>query len=119
MATSILKTSHRIVAACLEQLHSHPAVIVAYPLRRTNWVFYREAFGRRGTPCRCVSLIADIAHITARQRMLTPDEVERSAEMIAKGFGQRPFSDLILRNDESNFAETSDRLVREVDHFSG
>ena len=45
---SILKTSHRIVGACLEQLDSYPAVIVAYPMRCTNWVFFRESFGRRG-----------------------------------------------------------------------
>lgn len=58
---SILKTSHSIVAARLEQLENHPAVIVAYALLCTNWLFYRESFMRRGISCRCVRLIADIA----------------------------------------------------------
>ena len=41
---SILRTSRRIVAASLDALRDRPAVIVAYPLRCTNWVFFSKSF---------------------------------------------------------------------------
>lgn len=111
---SVLQTSRRIVAACEEQLESRPAVIMAYPLRCTNWVFYRETFRRRGIAYHCVSLTADLAHITHRARALTPDEVARSSQMIAEGYGERPFSDLVVRTDEVGFDLACQRLADEV-----
>jgi len=111
---SILTASHRIVDACQEQLENHPAVIVAYPLRCTNWVFYRETFKRRDISFHCIGLTADVAHIAKRERNLSEDEIARSAEMIAQGYGQRHFSDLTLRTDESDFEDTCNRLMRAV-----
>lgn len=111
---SILQTSRRIVTACEDQLDSFPAVIMAYPLRCTNWIFYRETFRRRGIVFYCISLTADLAHISNRERILASDEVARTSQMLAQGYGRRPFSDLVVRTDEVGFELTCDRLVKEV-----
>lgn len=111
---SILTTSRRIAKACQDQLETHPVVIVAYPLRCTNWVFYRETFKRHGIALHCIGLSADVDHIARRERDLSKDEITRSAEMIAQGYGKRPFSDLTIRTDECGFEDTRDRLMDEV-----
>ncbi|WP_295808775.1 hypothetical protein [uncultured Nitratireductor sp.] len=111
---SILQTSRRIARACEEQLETRPVVIMAYPLRCTNWLFFRETFRRRGIAYYCISLAADAAHIAARERLLTPDEMARSSQMTAQGYGQRPFSDLVIRTDKGGFAFTRDHLADKV-----
>ncbi|MCV0370420.1 shikimate kinase [Filomicrobium sp.] len=111
---SSLQTSRRIVTACEEQLQSHPAVIVAYPLRCTNWVFYRETFRRRGIAFHCISLTADLVHISRRARILNPEELSRASEMLVQGYGNRHFSDIVVRTDEFGFDLTCDLLVDKV-----
>lgn len=111
---SILQTSRRIVIACEEQLNDYPAVIMAYPLRCTNWLFYRETFKRRGVAFHCISLFAEISHIATRDRVLTADQVTRASQMIAQGYGQRSFSDSIVRTDKYDFEVTADHLADEV-----
>lgn len=116
---SILQTSRRIVAACELQLESLPAVIVAYPLRCTNWLFYRETFRRRGISFYCIGLTAEPAHIANRERNLTSGEIERTLQMAAQGYGRRQFSDRIVRTDESSFELTRDRLIKDVEVLLG
>ena len=70
---SILQTSRRIAAACADQLETRPAVILAYPLRCTDWLFYKGTFCRQGIGFHCVSLTAQAAHIAGRDRVLTCD----------------------------------------------
>ena len=111
---SILRTSRRIVSASEESLRTNPSVVVAYPLRCTNWIFLRETFGQMGVACHCIGLIADIASITVRTRRLDEKEIARSVEMIAQGYGQRAFSTFILRTDEADFDETCKRLTEKI-----
>lgn len=111
---SSLETSRGVAAACEALLRRHPAVILAYPMRRTNWLFYHETFRRRGIAFHCISLTADLAHIAGRDRVLSKTELQRSAEMHAQGYGARAFSDLVMRTDAAGFDETRDRLVAEV-----
>lgn len=37
--------------------------------------------------------------------------------MLAQGYGQRPFSDLVVRTDEVDFESTCDRLVNAVSNL--
>lgn len=111
---SILQTSRKIVSASEECLRTYPAVIVAYPLRCTNWLFFYETFGRMDISCRCIGLIADVTAISARERALSAAEVARSAEMIAQGYGTRAFNDFTVRTDEAGFEETCRRLVQKA-----
>ena len=111
---SILQTSRRIAAACADQLETRPAVILAYPLRCTDWLFYKGTFCRQGIGFHCVSLTAQAAHIAGRDRVLTPDELARASQMLAQGYGRRPFSDLVVPTDEAGFDATCGRLARAV-----
>ncbi len=111
---SILRTSRKIVSASENTLRTYPAVIVSYPLRCTNWLYFSQTFGRMGIACHCIGLIADISAISARQRKLDARELARSAEMAAQGYGQRSFSAAILRTDEVGFEATSQRLANNV-----
>ncbi|MEP1930398.1 MAG: AAA family ATPase [Roseibium sp.] len=111
---TILQTSRRIVAASAEALQSQPVVIVSYPLRCTNWIFYHQTFERMGIQCRCIGLFADISAISNRARTLSEHEIARSSEMIAQGYGQRSFSDFTVRTDNYDFDETCLRLTHKI-----
>lgn len=102
---SALRTSRRIVAASEDALHNEAAVLVAYPLRCKEWVFFSQTFERMGIACHCICLAADIAAISARERELDADEIARSAEMTAQGCGSRPFGTARLRTDEFSLSE--------------
>jgi hypothetical protein len=115
---SILQNSRAIVSASEESLRTYPAVIVAYPLRCTNWIFFRQSFARIGVACHCIGLIADLTSITARTRSLGEEEIARSAEMIAQGYGQRAFSDVIVRTDKADFDETCQQLIKIIRRLS-
>jgi hypothetical protein len=88
-----------------------------YPLRCTNRLFFREKFRRRGIAFHCIGLTAGLLHISNRERILTSDEVSRTSQMLAQGYGQRPFSDLVVRTDEVDFESTCDRLVNAVSNL--
>ncbi len=89
-------------------------MIVAYPLRCTNWLFFHETFKRMDIKCRCIGLIADITAISARKPALSAAEIARSAEMIAEGYGKRAFNDFTVRTDEASFEETCRRLMQKA-----
>ncbi|WP_319517213.1 shikimate kinase [uncultured Martelella sp.] len=111
---SILQTNRGIARAAQDKLQSQTAVIVSYPIRCTNWIFFQKTFARAGIECHCIGLIADMAHIAARQRVLSSDEIARSREMIDQGYGQRAFSDFIVRTDEAGFDETCAQLTMKI-----
>lgn len=108
---SILRTSRATLAACETSLQSRRGVLVSYPLRCTNWVYFNRSFARLGIDCHCIGLTADLDAIQARDRRLSADEVARSAEMITQGYGRRAFSTAILRTDEGSFDDTQRRLM--------
>lgn len=116
---SILRTSRRVVSACEERLESHDKVIVAYPLRCIDWLYYKGTFGRKGIRFVCVSLTAGLPNILTRERRLTEDEAERASQMLIQGYGRRSFSDLIFHTDQADFAVTRDRLAGEVQRLLG
>lgn len=107
---SILRTSRAIAAACRQALESHPAVIVAYPLRPTDWRFYRATFGREAVAC--LGLTASAKAIANRARALSPEEIARSTEMTAQGYGQRSFATLTLPTDAADFETTCQTLIK-------
>lgn len=114
---SILTTCREIVLASEAELLNFPGVIVAYPMRCTTWVFFEQTFRRRGIACHCIGLVADVAAISARARQFRPQELARSKEMIVQGYGQRPFSDMLIRTDEADLNATSRRLVEKLRKF--
>nr|WP_319391484.1 shikimate kinase [uncultured Cohaesibacter sp.] len=108
---SSLRTNQSIASASSALLERFSGVIVAYPVRRTNWIFFRETFARSGHCCHCIGLIAGPDHIARRERQLSQAELTRSAEMIEQGYGQRPFSTLVFRTDEGDLEESCARLT--------
>jgi hypothetical protein len=109
---SILRTSRRIVSAGLSAIEQKDIVVIAYPLRCVNWVYFRRALGDKAVNPVVVSLRASYASITSheRGRSFSNEEHERIKIMIAEGYGERPFSDLIVDTDRADFATTLARL---------
>lgn len=112
---SVLTTSRAIVQAGLLVLERHRFAVIAYPLRRREWVFHRCHFSRAGVRTVFVTLQAPYRAIVApdRGRAFSAAEHGRIATMLAEGYGARPFSDLIVDTDRP-FAETLDELERGV-----
>ncbi len=108
------RTAHKIVAAAEDVLRASNGVIVSYPLRCTNWIFYKATFARKGVDFHSVGLSADLSSIVGRTRRLSDAEVARSREMIAQGYGQRAFHAVCARTDQAGFDETCERLVADV-----
>jgi hypothetical protein len=109
---SILTTSRGILAASVAALQTSRLVVIAYPFACTNYVFFRRRLGDVGASTVLVSLRASWEGIIApgRGREFTPDERDRLRVMIAEGYGERPFSDLVVDTDRAGFAETVEML---------
>nr|WP_314072663.1 shikimate kinase [uncultured Roseococcus sp.] len=109
---SILQTSRAIIRTGLERLEERPLLVVAYPLGCANWIYFRRKFGDAGIQPHFVSLRASYASIISdrRGRAFDEDERWRIRVMIAEGYGERPFSDLILDTDKADFAATLEEL---------
>ena len=114
--SSIRRTSASIVEAGLGHLEFRPFVVVAYPLGCTTWIYYRRKFGDLGVRTLFVTLQASYEAIVAprRGREFSLAEHERIKVMIAEGYSDRPFSDLIVDADQAPLEETADRLAAEV-----
>lgn len=110
----VLSHARRLVAAGMAALEAAPVLVVAKPLRCRDWAFLRGAFAAHGVAAYCVTLSADPERIVApaRGRNFSPQERARIGEMIAQGYGARPFSDLVLATDMAGFDETASRLAR-------
>lgn len=113
---SILSTSQAIVRATLEALQTHSVVVIAYPLRRRQWFFFQSTLSIAGFRANCEGLRAGYASIVdaRRQRDFSAVEHRRIQTMIAEGYGQHPFSDLIVDTDQVNFATTLASLEGKV-----
>lgn len=103
-------TAQAIAGAAEAALREAPGVVIAYPLRCTNWIWYRRRLGDAGHAVHCLGLSAAPAHIAARARVLSVAERTRSAEMAAQGYGRRPFATLCLRSDSGDEAACAARL---------
>jgi len=113
---STLRTSRAIVHAGMTTLNNRDAVVIAYPLRCTNWIYFRRKFGDAGVPTFFVSLRASYLSIIdqKRGRKFSNDEHERIQVMISEGYGARPFSDLVLDADRTSFPITLTQLESET-----
>src|SRR5258708_2183176 len=93
---SSLRTSHAISDGILSSLASRRLIVVAYPLRYVNWIFFRRRLERAGVGASFVGLAASYEQITAadRGRRFSAAERARIKEMIEQGYGRQPFNDL-------------------------
>lgn len=103
---SSLSTSRRILEACSVSLDSNPLVIVGYPVRCLNWVFFKRHLQDMDTTLFLVGLQARAESISSprRARMLSDGEKARSYEMARQGYGARAYSDVFIRTDENDVA---------------
>ncbi|MEO1536247.1 MAG: hypothetical protein AAFR73_00825 [Pseudomonadota bacterium] len=111
---SVLSTNRRIVSTCLRVLETHPAVIVAGPVRCLDWLYLSMTLQKSGAQCHCIGLTASSNAIEARRRALSRNERDRSREMVSQGYGQRPFRVGTLRTDHHNIASATDMLVAQL-----
>jgi len=110
---SSLSTSAGIADAVRVALSNHRLAVVAYPLRRTNYVYFCRRLGAAGHQMTVVTLRASMVRIVdpTRGRTFSPTEVTRIGEMIAEGYDARPFSDLVCHTDASSFGQTVETLL--------
>jgi hypothetical protein len=114
--SSIRRTSASIVETGVRLLASRAFVVVAYPLGRMTWIYYRRKFGDLGVGTLFVTLRAPYETIVSptRGREFSVAEHDRIKVMIAEGYSDRPFSDLIVDADQAPLPETADLLATEV-----
>src|ERR1700750_877741 len=93
---STLQTSRAIVRASAQILQGNNLVVVAYPLRCVNWIYFRRKFADFGVFTHFISLGAPYTAIVDkdRGRLFTAAERHRIQTMIAEGYGSRSFSSL-------------------------
>ena len=112
----IRTTSANIVRAGFALLETHSAVVIAYPLGCSSWIYYRRKFGDAGVRPVFVTLRASYENIVAesRGREFTSWEHARIATMLSEGYDRRAFSDLIFDTDKAGFDETLSDLIEAV-----
>jgi DNA polymerase III delta prime subunit len=108
----VLSLTNALVRTGMEVLASRPVLVVAMPLRARDWALLRARFRAEEVAAFCVTLAADEGAILApaRGRAFSTAERNRITEMIAQGYAARPFSDLVVRTDRADFAETLSQL---------
>lgn len=111
-----LRTSQDLLEAGMAAVSQSGLAIVAYPLRRTNWVFFKRSFADRGIANVFVGLRASYGAITdeSRGRVFSNEEKDRIKAMIAQGYGARCFSDVIVDTDAGGLSDTLFVLERNV-----
>ncbi|CAN1568406.1 hypothetical protein MCEMSEM23_03058 [Rhabdaerophilaceae bacterium] len=105
---SSLRTSRAILAETMALHRAYQVVVIAYPLRCVNWIYYRRRLQECGAVVHFISLRASFAASIdpARGRKFSDAEKARIREMIAQGYGERPFSDLVLDTDRDSLEGT-------------
>ncbi|MBZ6379305.1 hypothetical protein B5C34_08460 [Pacificimonas flava] len=95
---SSLSTVRALLSAANAASRIAGLAVVAYPLRRREWVYLSRHLASAGTQALCVNLAVDMADLDApaRGRKLASHERRRSAEMIRQGYASRPFAALTL-----------------------
>ena len=102
-----------LVEASIKALRQRSVVVVAMPLRRRDWCYFRETFRSQGVTALCVTLSARLEDILnpKRGRVFSAREQARIATMIAEGYASRPFSDLIVDSSRDDFGATAANLA--------
>jgi hypothetical protein len=113
---SSLRTSRAIVRAALSALASRPVVVIAYPVRRSGWVFYHAKFAEAGVRALFVGLSASYEEIVAvgRGRRFGATERVRIKIMIEEGYGRQDFNDRLIDVGGRPFAAVLRGLRAEV-----
>lgn len=108
----VLSVSEELVQIGVEILKTRPILIAARPLRVRDWLFFRARFGAQNVATFCITLTADERNILGadRGRVFDPNEQSRVRQMLAEGYGARPFSDAIVETDRRTFAATASEL---------
>lgn len=109
----ILSLSEKLVCTAAVALAVRPLLILAQPLRARDWRYFRARFAARGIETYVITLTArrDAILAPSRGRIFDHDEQARIEQMIAEGYGSRPFSDVIVPTDQRGFSETVAELV--------
>lgn len=112
----IRSTSAAIVRTGFALLETHRAVVIAYPIGCTGWIYYRRKFGDAGVRPVFVTLRASYENTVAagRGRVFSDWEHDRIRTMLREGYDSRDFSDLIFDTDKGDFADTLTRLTAAV-----
>lgn len=108
-----LSTSRAIVSAVLTAFTRSDDVVVAYPLRCINWIYYRRRFAEAGAEMFVINLDATFGQIVdpSRKRIFDEGEQDRIAEMIDQGYGRRAFADATVDTGSVPFREALAALV--------
>jgi hypothetical protein len=108
-----LSTGMALVGAALGALRERPVVLVAKPLRARDWVFFKRRLEAMGATAYCITLAAGAEAILSpsRGREFDAEERARIGEMIAQGYGNRPFSDALVETDRAGLADTADAVA--------
>ena len=115
---SSLSTARSIVGSIVKSATDGRPVVIAYPLRCIDWVYYRRCLEGHAIQTVVVSLSASYNSITNPRRGRHFSEAERSRirQMIAEGYGRRQFGDFALSTDHESREAVLSRLLSE---FSG
>ena len=113
---SILQTSKAVVRAGFGVLEDRSAVVIAFPLNCVDWIYFRRIYEDAGVRSLFVSLRASYSSIVDenRGRTFSQAEHDRIRVMIAEGYSERPFSDVVVDTDVSGFAVTLAQLEAEI-----
>lgn len=113
---SSLSTSAAIVATATAAFTQADDVVVAYPLRCINWIYYRRHFTNADAVLLVINLSASLAQIIhpARGRIFNTSECERIAEMIHQGYGARTFAGATVDTGSSTPREGLAALIAAV-----
>lgn len=115
---SSLTTSRGIVTAAMTAFTYSDDVVVAYPLRCINWIYYRRRFTDAGVRMLVVNLRATLEQIIdpERERVFDEGERRRIVEMIRQGYGARSFADATVDSGSLPFGKALAALVEIARH---
>ena len=118
---SLPRTVTGIYGAVLQTPETVPVTVVAYPLNCVTWIYFRRRLAEAGKAVIFISLRASYEAILdpRRGRLFDADERERIGVMLAEGYAERPFSDLILDTDRDGFEATAVRLAAAIRSLIG
>lgn len=113
---SSLRTSRAIAKAAISASADFGDVVVAYPLRCINWIYYRRRFAEAGAGLMVVNLHATFEQIVSpeRGRIFDDRERRRIEDMIHQGYGARQFAVATVDTGSPPFAEALVALVKAV-----
>ena len=111
---SNLYTSRRIIAATQKALQNVRIVWIARPLRPRDYAFFKQHFSQLGYRVVVIGVTADRDALSVRPRAFSKDEVNRSVEMSAQGYGARSFSDAYFQTDTMELQDMVDHMAAQI-----